>query len=105
MSVLESLPGRALSMGEVAALNESDAFELVVPVEREEAVRAESMEEVTVSEAVVLVTESWAKAVVLDNGWSVVESVGLDGVDDRTEALLECERAIEDARLPGERAN
>ncbi|GAA0659707.1 hypothetical protein GCM10009019_25370 [Salarchaeum japonicum] len=92
-------------MGEVAALNESDAFELVVPVEREEAVRAESMEEVTVSEAVVLVTESWAKAVVLDNGWSVVESVGLDGVDDRTEALLECERAIEDARLPGERAN
>ncbi|MGB9987903.1 hypothetical protein [Salarchaeum japonicum] len=105
MSVLESLPGRALSMGEVAALNESDAFELVVPVEQEEAVRAESMEEVTVSEAVVLVTESRATAVVFDDEWSVVESVELAGVEDRTEALMKCEHAIEDARLPGERAN
>ncbi|MFB6079218.1 MAG: hypothetical protein ABEJ80_09605 [Halarchaeum sp.] len=105
MSALSSLPDRPLTTDEVAALNDADAFDLVVPVEREEAVRAEDNEPVVVTESLVLAASSWVKgAVHEDDGWRVVESVDVEG-EDRTEAMMACEAAVEDALKPGERAD
>ncbi|GGL43917.1 hypothetical protein GCM10009037_29190 [Halarchaeum grantii] len=105
MSTLSSLPSRPLTTTEVAALNDADAFDLVVPVEREEAVRTEDSEAVEVTEALVLAAGDWVKGVVHEtDGWRVVEHVDIEG-DDRTEAMLTCEEAVEDARKPGERAD
>jgi len=103
--VVESLPDRALTMTEVAALNDADAFDLVVPMEEEEAVSTEDMEEGTVCEAFVVASGSRVRGLVFEDGWRVVESVSTEGEEDRTDAMLACEAAIEDAVMPGERAN
>jgi len=104
MPALSSLPDRPLTTTEVAALNDADAFDLVVPVEREEAVRADDNEPVVVTESLVLAAGDWVKGVVHeDDGWRVVGSVAIEG-DDRTEAMLTCEAAVEDALKPGVRA-
>lgn len=104
MGVLESLPERPLTEAEVAALNDAGALEMVVPVARDEAVRTDDGEPVTVCEGVVVVTEAWAKGLAYGDGWRVVESRSLADADDRTDALLACETAVEDALMPGERA-
>lgn len=105
-SVLESLPDRPLTTKQLTALNHADAFDLVVPVETEEAVDPEKMEDVEISEGVILATESWVKGIAYDDasGWTVVASESVEG-DDRTDELVACEAAVEDALAPGEKAS
>ncbi|GAD52878.1 hypothetical protein MBEHAL_1638 [Halarchaeum acidiphilum MH1-52-1] len=105
MPALSSIPDRPLTTAEVAALNDADAFDLAVPVEREEAVRAEDNEPVVVTESLVLAAADWVKGVIHEeDGWRVVENVTVEG-EDRTEAMLTCEAAVEDALKPGVRAD
>ncbi|WP_435097158.1 hypothetical protein [Halarchaeum sp. P4] len=105
MTTLSSLPDRPLTTTEVAALNDADAFDLVVPVEREEAVRTDDSEPVVVTESLILAAGDWVKGAVHEtDGWRVVESVTVEG-ENRTEAMLTCEEAVEDALKPGERAD
>ncbi|GGL61654.1 hypothetical protein [Halocalculus aciditolerans] len=101
--VLDSLPDRPLTTTEVAALNDADALDLALPVETEEAVRTEDDEPVEIATGVILATPGRVTGVVHDDGWTVVaaEPAG----DDRTDALVACEDAVEDALKPGERAD
>jgi len=95
--VLDSLPARPLRQREVTALNHADAFELVVPVNREEAVEAETREPVVVTERLILGTDDWVKGLVYDDGWLVVETVAVDDPDEeRFEAMRDCEAAVAD---------
>jgi len=94
---LDSLPARPLRQREVTALNHADAFTLVVPVNREEAVEAETREPVVVTERVILGTDDWVKGLVYDDGWLVVESVDIaDPDEERFEAMRDCEAAVAD---------
>jgi len=94
---LDSLPARPLRQREVTALNHADAFTLVVPVNREEAVEAETREPVVVTEQLVLGTDDWVKGLVYDDGWLVVETVAVDDPDEeRFEAMRDCEAAVAD---------
>ncbi|SEW02694.1 hypothetical protein [Halobacterium jilantaiense] len=94
---LDSLPARPLRQREVTALNHADAFTLVVPVDREEAVEAETREPVVVTERLILGTDDWVKGLVYDGGWVVVESVAVDDPDEeRFEAMRDCEAAVAD---------
>lgn len=94
---LDSLPARPLRQREVTALNHADAFTLVVPVNREEAVEAETREPVVVTERLILGTDDWVKGLVYDGGWMVVESVAIEDPDEeRFEAMRECEAAVAD---------
>jgi len=94
---LDSLPARPLRQREVTALNHADAFTLVVPVNREEAVEAETREPVVVTERLILGTDDWVKGLVYDDGWVVVESVAIDDPDEeRFEAMQDCEAAVAD---------
>jgi hypothetical protein len=96
---LDSLPARPLRQREVTALNHAEAFTLVVPVNREEAVEAETREPVVVTERVVLGTDDWVRGLVYDDdaGWLVVESVAItDPDEERFEAMQDCEAAITD---------
>lgn len=94
---LDSLPARPLRQREVTALNHADAFTLVVPVNREEAVEAETREPVVVTERLILGTDDWVKGLVYDDGWVVVETVPVDDPDEeRFEAMRDCEAAVAD---------
>lgn len=93
---LESLPDRPLRQQEVTALNHDDAFSLVVPVNREEAVEADTQEPVVITERVILGTDDWVAALVYDDGWVAVESIPIDDPDEeRFAAMQDCEDAIE----------
>lgn len=93
---LESLPDRPLRQQEVTALNHADAFSLVVPVNREEAVEADTREPVVITERVILGTDDWVTALVYDDGWLEVEVVSIEDPDEeRFEAMQDCEAAIE----------
>jgi len=92
---LDSLPDRPLREQEVTGLNHADAFELVVPVNREEAVEADTQEPVVVTEQLILGTDDWVKGLVYDGGWKVVESVAIDDPDEeRFDAMRDCESAV-----------
>ena len=105
MSRLSTLPDRPLTAAEVAGLNDADALDFAVPVEREDAVRTADEGAVTVSEAVVLAAGDWVAGVVHEaDGWRAVETVTLDGEGDRADAMMACEDAIAAARRPGDRA-
>ncbi|WP_336037109.1 hypothetical protein [Halobacterium yunchengense] len=103
---LESLPDRPLRQQEVTGLNHADAFELVVPVDREEAVEADTREPVVVTEQLILGTDDWVKGLVYDDGWLAVASVAIDDPDEeRFDAMRDCEAAIVEYERPGERAD
>ncbi|WP_232701158.1 hypothetical protein [Halobacterium wangiae] len=92
---VDSLPDRPLRQAEVAGLNHADAFSLVVPVNREEAVEADTREPVVITEKLILGTDDWVKGLVYDDGWLAVESVAIDEPDEeRFEAMRECEAAV-----------
>lgn len=87
MALLDSLPPRPLDDGEVTALNRSESVELAIAVDDDGP-----------TDAVLLATESWVKALLLtDDGWTVVDTVTLDGTE-RYEALRTCEATVRDAR-------
>jgi hypothetical protein len=101
MSVLESLPPRPLPESAVAALNRSDAVDLVVSVgvttgppdaEPDEESRDDPGGPAT---GLLVVTDEWAKGLALApaDGWQVVETVSLDDVE-RFEALQRAEDAV-----------
>ncbi|GAA0273194.1 hypothetical protein [Halobacterium noricense] len=97
---LKSLPDRPLRQQEVTALNHADAFSLVVPVDREEAVEADTREPVVITERVILGTDDWVTGLVYDGGWLAVESVAIDDPDEeRFEAMRDCEAAVADYDL------
>ncbi|ESP88599.1 hypothetical protein [Candidatus Halobonum tyrrellensis] len=84
MSLLTSLPDRPLSAAAVAALNRADAVELAVAVDDDDP-----------ADGLLLATDAWVKGLAFDGaGWSVVETVGVDGADDRYDALRACETAV-----------
>ncbi|WP_435182566.1 hypothetical protein [Halobellus sp. EA9] len=86
MSVVESLPPRPLDPEELLRLNSADALDLAVPTEDEGRVTG-----------VLVATESWVKGLALDDeadGWTVVETVGLDADAERVDGLQACEAAI-----------
>lgn len=76
---LSSLPARPLSGQEVGALNESDAFVAVRPVERFE---FDAVDE-TLVVAVVLITGQGVRGVAFDpdRGWRVVHREDIEGVE------------------------
>lgn len=89
MSILDSLPDRPLGDGEVARLNRADSVELAVAVDPAEGGDATDGE----TDALLLGTDRWVKALVRDDGWHVVETVSLDGTE-RYEAMRACEDAV-----------
>lgn len=92
---LESLPDRPLRQQEVTALNHADAFSLVVPVDRQRAVEADTRDPVVVTEHVILGTDDWVTALTYDSGWVTVETVPIEDPDsERFEAMQECEAAL-----------
>ena len=92
---LDSLPDRPLRQQEVTALNHTDAFTLVVPVDREEAVEADTREPVVITERLVLGTDDWVRGLVYDDGWRAVETVPIDDPDEeRFGAMRTCESAV-----------
>lgn len=92
---LDTLPDRPLRQREVTALNHADAFSLLVPVDREEAVEADTRESVVITERLILGTDSWVKGLVYDDGWRTVESVVIDDPDtERFDAMRDCEAAV-----------
>jgi len=79
----------------VAGLNHADAFSLVVPVNREEAVEADTREPVVITEKLILGTDDWVKGLVYDDGWVAVESVAIENPDEeRFDAMRDCEAAV-----------
>lgn len=93
MTLLDSLPPRPLDESEVTALNRSDAVELAIAVDEDGP-----------TDAVLLATDAWVKALLLgDDGWTVVETVSLDDAE-RYEALRTCEETVREARERSENA-
>jgi hypothetical protein len=96
MALLDSLPPRPLSDATVAKLNRADAIELAVP-----------LSDSGPTDALLLATERWVKAVALAadgdaSGWTVVETVRLDdGNVERYDALRACEDALRRVRGDG----
>lgn len=96
-SVISALPDRPLKAAEFSALNHSDTFTLALPIDPEEAVERETMEATEITEAVILGTEHWVKALQYDDGWRVVESVDMDDPgEERFDALQQCKAALQD---------
>lgn len=94
---LDSLPDRPLRQQEVTGLNHADVFSLVVPVDQQEAVEADTREPVVVAERLILGTDDWVKGLVYDDGWVAVETVAIDDPDEeRFDAMRECETAVAD---------
>jgi len=92
---VDSLPNRPLREAEVAGLNHADAFSLVVPVNREEAVEADTREPVVITEKLILGTDDWVKGLVYEDGWVAVESVAIENPDEeRFDAMRDCEAAV-----------
>lgn len=88
MTLLESLPSRPLDDGEVASLNRSDSVSLAVAVDDDGP-----------TDALLLATDSWVKALCFDDGgWSVVETVTLDDETERYEGLKVCEETVRTLR-------
>ncbi|ELZ97770.1 MULTISPECIES: hypothetical protein [Haloferax] len=85
MSLIESLPPRPLEPQELTSLNRADAFDLVVAVEDDGPARS-----------LLFATDAWVKGVAYedDAGWSVVETVALDGETERIDGLQTCEEAV-----------
>ncbi|MFC7129496.1 hypothetical protein [Haloferax chudinovii] len=85
MSLIESLPPRPLEPQELTSLNRADAFDLVVAVEDDGPARS-----------LLFATDAWVKGAAYqeDAGWSVVETVTVDGGTERIEGLQACEEAI-----------
>ncbi|KTG10231.1 hypothetical protein AUR64_11655 [Haloprofundus marisrubri] len=104
MSILDSLPNRPLSDAELASLNRAEAVELAIAVDEDGP-----------TEALLLATESWVKALVFDRseqdseengdteesrgdgGWRTVETVTLEETE-RYEALKQCEETVRSLR-------
>jgi len=95
-AVVSSLPDRPLKAEEFTALNHADAFTLALPVDREEAVERETMEETEIAEAIILGTDDWVRALRYEDGWRVVETVTIDDPDtERFDAMQQCKRALQ----------
>jgi len=110
MSVLDSLPDRALTDAELTDLNRSDALDVAVDVTEPE---AKSHGDVR---GLLLATEDWVKGLAYgdvdetrsvsaanqnakgsgDDGWQVAATRELDDADERFEAMQDCEEAIQD---------
>ncbi|WP_224269340.1 hypothetical protein [Haloprofundus salinisoli] len=87
MSILDSLPSRPLSDAELAALNRADAVGLAIAVDDDGP-----------TEALLLATESWVKALVFDgDGWRTADTASLDERE-RYEALKQCEESVRSLR-------
>lgn len=95
MSILDSLPSRPLSDAELASLNRAGPVELAIAVDEDGP-----------TEALLLATESWVKALVFDQpeqdtedsgGWRTVETVTLEETE-RYEALRQCEETVRSLR-------
>lgn len=82
---------------ECSALNHAEPFTLAVPVDLEEAVERETMEETEITETLLLGTDDWVKALRYDDGWRVVESVELEDPVERFEAMQVCRAALREA--------
>ena len=96
MRTLSSLPDRPVTQSEVTALNEAETLAMAVPVTQEDAVTTEDREPVTITDQLVLATDSWVVGLVYDDGWVEVERVDIEGPgSERFEALQRCEDAIE----------
>ncbi|WP_435125006.1 hypothetical protein [Halobaculum sp. D14] len=92
MSLVASLPGRALSDAEVASLNRADSVELAVAVDDDGD-----------TDGLLLATDSWVKGLRFMGGaWEVVETVGIDDVEERYDALRTCEDAVREAHAAAE---
>jgi hypothetical protein len=89
VTVIESLPGRPLSDGDVAALHRSEGIEMAVPVGEVEGETAEGP-----TTGLLLVTDAWVSGLAFgDDGWTAVERVSLDGTE-RFDALRAAEEAV-----------
>ena len=87
MSILSALPNRPLAEQDVATLNRSDAFDLVIAT-------AESGPTV----GLIIATEEWVKGLSFgEGGWAVVETVRTTGKETRFDGLKRCETAVVDA--------
>ncbi|MFW6003772.1 MAG: hypothetical protein ACOCPT_05070 [Halanaeroarchaeum sp.] len=96
MRTLSSLPDRPVTQAEVTALNESERLAMAVPVTQEDAVRAEDREPVTITDQLILATDTWVAGLVYEDRWIEVERIGIDGPgSERFAALQTCEDAIE----------
>jgi hypothetical protein len=94
---LDSLPNRPLRQREVTALNHADAFSLVVPVDREEAVEADTREPVVVTERLILGSSDWVAGLHYEDGWRTVKTVRIDDPDEeRFDAMRDCKAALAD---------
>ncbi|MFC6725223.1 hypothetical protein ACFQE1_12755, partial [Halobium palmae] len=89
MSILDSLPDRPLTDGELSKLNRAEGVELAVAVDGEEGDAPSG----SGAESVLLATDRWVKALVRDGGWHVVETVDLEGTE-RYDAMRVCEDAV-----------
>jgi hypothetical protein len=94
MSVIDSLPDRPLGDGDLSELNRAGRVELAVAVDPGETAA-------DATESFLLATDEWVKALVRDEGWHVVDTVGLDGTE-RYEAMRACEEAIRTYRRESE---
>ncbi|MFB6081864.1 MAG: hypothetical protein ABEJ67_03490 [Halanaeroarchaeum sp.] len=96
MSVVRSLPDRPVTQSEVTVLNESDRLAMAVPVTQTDAVATEDREPVTITDQLLLATDSWVVGLVYDDEWVEVERVSIEGPgNERFAALRTCEDAIE----------
>jgi len=96
MRTLSSLPDRPVTQTEVTALNNADSLAMAVPVTQEDAVTTEDREPVTITDQLVLATDSWVIGLVYDESWVEVERIDIEGSgSERFEALQRCEAAIE----------
>lgn len=94
-SVISALPDRPLKAAEFTALNHSDTFALALPIDPEEAVERDTMEATEITDAIILGTDQWMKALQYDDGWRVVESVEMDDPEEeRFDALQRCQQAL-----------
>ncbi len=93
MGLLESLPARPLTRGELAKLNDADAVDLVAPVTEAEAdpdAEVDASPDAEIA-GVLVATDAWVQAVVFrGEAWDAVARVNLDDTE-RFDALRACE--------------
>ncbi|UWG47458.1 Uncharacterized protein HSRCO_1171 [Halanaeroarchaeum sp. HSR-CO] len=96
MRTLSSLPDRPVTQAEVTALNDSERLAMAVPVTQEDAVRTDDREQVTITDQLILATDTWVAGLVYEDRWIEVERVDIEGPgSERFAALQTCEDAIE----------
>ena len=84
MSILSTLPNRALTERDVAELNRTDAFSLVIAT-------AESGPTL----GLIIATERWVKGLALTgDGWEVVKTVDTTDKQTRFDGLKRCEDTV-----------